>query len=150
MKAPAVPAEKLKYLALVFAIATIGITAALIIVTLIDGLFNLGYITTCIAPVLLNVFIIIVKEDTKKVWVTHPIGYIVLYVFFCGWSLSGVWMCINLILNIATIFTSLTLILLTASQITYTLDGLVGLLYYHNYRTTVVSEGNGQPLLNQA
>ena len=58
MKAPAVPAEKLKYLALVFAIATIGITAALIIVTLIDGLFNLGYITTCIAPVLLNVFII--------------------------------------------------------------------------------------------
>lgn len=146
-KAAEVPAEKLKYLALVLALGSIGCCIASIIVS---GFAYFGAIGFVVAPVLLNVFIIFVKDEQKTQWAQHNIGYILLYLFFGLWTLSGVYQVIMWILNLTVIFQSLITILAFAQLCTYTLDGLVGLVYYHNFRTGVISQNSGEPLINSA
>lgn len=140
--------EKLKYLALVFAIATAGLAAALIIITLMNGVFTLGYISYVIPPVLLNAFILFVNDDQKKTWCTHNIGYIILYVYFGAWSVWGLFNTISYLSFFLSNITSIYALLTFATQVAYTLDGLVGLVYYHQLRTSFTSDNNGEPLLN--
>jgi uncharacterized membrane protein len=147
-KAAAMPAETLKKFAFTFALATAGLAIATAVVGMLEfeGLgFQFGVIIRyCINPVLLNLFILFVDDEKKKTWATHNIGGILLYIFFGGWSIFGAYSVLMFVLsfNIGYIY----LILTFATTIVYTLDGLVGLVYYHNFRTAATS--GGEPLMH--
>jgi len=147
-KAAAMPAETLKKFAFTFAVATAGLAVATCIFYQIDfGIFPIGTIISyCIAPVLLNLFILFVSDEQKKTWATHNVGGILLYIFFGAWSVFGAYNVLMFILNSLSMFSYLSMILLFATQITYTLDGLVGLVYYHNFKTAAAN--GGEPLMH--
>ena len=147
-KAAAMPAETLKKFAFTFAVATAGLAVATCIFNQIDfGIFPIGTIVSfCVAPVLLNLFILFVDDEKKKTWANHKIGGILLYIFFGGWAIFGAYNILIFILNSLSMFGYLSMILLFATQITYTLDGLVGLVYYHNFKTAAAN-GN-EPLMH--
>lgn len=139
--------DKLKYFALVLAIASIGCCVAAIIVS---AFATFGFIGWVVPPVLLNVFIIFVSDETKAVWAQHKIGFILLYLWFGLWSLSGALQVVSSILNLTYTFSSLLSIIIFAQLCCYTLDGLVGLLYYHVFRQGVINQNSGEPLINTA
>lgn len=147
-KAAAMPAETLKKFAFTFAVATAGLAVAQCIFYQIDfGIFPIGNIISfCIAPVLLNCFILFVDDEKKKVWANHKIGGILLYIYFGAWSIFGAYNVLMFVLNSLSLFSYLSMILLFATQITYTLDGLVGLVYYHNFKTAAAN--GGEPLMH--
>ncbi len=134
-KASEMQPEALKKFAFTFAVATAALSVATTIFWQIEyNILPIGYIISyCIAPVLLNCFILFVDDEKKKTWANHNIGGILLYIFFGAWSVFGAYNVIMFLLNSLSLL-NLPYILLLATQCTYTLDGLVGLVYYHNFK----------------
>lgn len=146
-KASDMSPETSKKFAMTFAIATIALAVAVTVLYMIDGLgFPIGIVISySIAPILLNCFILFVDDETKNRWALHNIGGILLYIYFGAWSIFGAFNTITLLLaSLSTL--NLIIIVTLALQAVYTLDGLIGLVYYHNLRTAAKA-GGSEPLV---
>lgn len=135
--------KKLKFIAFVASLVTLGLAVFFIIRW---GFF--GEILKYMIFAGVTLALTIVPEEKKKIIVENKIVSIICYVFFLAWC---VWFAIDLIRYILAGLPAFD-IFNFALMISYGVSGLAGLVYYHIYK---ISESNGdgdnkQPLLNNA
>jgi hypothetical protein len=133
----------LKKFAFTLAIVTFGLSVAATIFYQIEfSVFPFGWIISySVAPVLLNCWIMFVDDEKKKQWAAHNICGILMYIWFGGWSIFGAWNIISFFINFISFLGNISYILLLATQISYTLVGLIGLVYYHQIKSGLQAGG---------
>ena len=135
-----------KTLGTAFAIASI-VLAVIVVVDFnsSSGYFDATYLLQySIAPILFLCFVHVMGDDKRKVWGQHNVCGILLYVWFGIWSIFGVIRLLQWLQYIDQL-TNLG-VLIVANEACFTTTGILGGLYYHNFKKANELMG-GQPLM---
>lgn len=143
MQQPNIEPSKLKYFALVFAIATIGCMVGYGVSLGVYTAF-LGYI---VSPCLIIAYVLISQEQRVKM-ASHNIVYIVLYVLcalFAANSVLMIFTCVQWLLNGALF--SMDGIFYLAGSASFTLATLASFFLCYGIRKEVAENGSAAPLI---